>query len=231
VNRLLATVAACLAAAIFLPWAQAEDLPQADPAAQQQPPDPSNSPQPAESVEPRPAAEAARELRAAVQDALAESAYLRKPNSRETRLRAQAELQSLAHRLLDLYGWLEQSAALAPSQRARLSIHVRNRLLALADVLARRAADQAAAPIVSSAYDDDETGQRTPPGAAGGAAQPGDLGLELVELIQRTVAPPTWDVNGGQGTIRYWAPLRVLVVRQTGEVHGQIGGVVRGLRR
>ncbi|MEX2559943.1 MAG: hypothetical protein WD403_08510 [Pirellulales bacterium] len=229
-NRLLATVAACLAMAIFVPWAQAEDLPQADPAAQQQPPDPSNSPQPAGSVEPRPAAEAARELRAAVQDALAESAYLRKPNSRETRLRAQAELESLAHRLLHLHGRLEQSAALASSQRARLSIHVRSRLLALADVLARRAADQAGAPVVSSAHDD-ETGQRTPPGAAGGAAQPGDLGLELVVLIQRTVAPQTWDVNGGQGTIRYWAPLHVLVVRQTGEVHGQIGGVVRGLRR
>ncbi|MEX0714917.1 MAG: hypothetical protein WD278_21510 [Pirellulales bacterium] len=230
-NRLLATVAACLAAAIFVPWAQAGDLPQADPPAQQQPPHPSSSPQPAESAEPRPAAEAARELRAAVQDALAQSAYLRKPNSRQTRLRGQAELESLAHRLLDLHGRLEQSETLASSQRARLSIHVRSRLLALADVLARRAADQAGAPVVPSARDDDETGQRTPPGAAGGAAQPGDLGLELVELIQRTVAPQTWDVNGGQGTIRYWAPLHVLVVRQTGEVHGQIGGVVRGLRR
>ena len=53
----------------------------------------------------------------------------------------------------------------------------------------------------------------------------------LIDLIQTTIAPETWEVNGGRGTIRYYSPLQVLVVRQTGEVHHQLGGVVGQLRR
>lgn len=68
-------------------------------------------------------------------------------------------------------------------------------------------------------------------GSFGGAAAPSDLGPALVELIQRTIAPEFWDVNGGPGTIVYFAPLRVLVVRATSEIHHRIGGAVGGLRR
>ena len=53
----------------------------------------------------------------------------------------------------------------------------------------------------------------------------------LIDLIQTTIAPETWDVNGGKGSIRYHSPLQVLVVRQTGEVHHQLGGVLGQLRR
>lgn len=59
--------------------------------------------------------------------------------------------------------------------------------------------------------------------ARGGAAQ--DDGQALVELIEATIAPQSWDVNGGQGTIRYWPNWHVLVVRQSDDVHEQIGGV------
>ena len=65
----------------------------------------------------------------------------------------------------------------------------------------------------------------------GGAMGPPDYGPALVELIQRTIAPGFWDVNGGPGTIVYYAPLRALVVRATGEIHGNVGGVLGGLRR
>ncbi len=30
----------------------------------------------------------------------------------------------------------------------------------------------------------------------------------LVDLIQRTISPSSWDVNGGNGSVRYFAPSR-----------------------
>ena len=52
-----------------------------------------------------------------------------------------------------------------------------------------------------------------------------------MELIQRTIAPASWDVNGGPGTIQYWRPGRALVVRQTDEMHERIGDVLKQLDR
>ncbi|MEO8498210.1 MAG: hypothetical protein ABI614_24355 [Planctomycetota bacterium] len=66
-------------------------------------------------------------------------------------------------------------------------------------------------------------------GSGGGGAIP-DYGPDLVALIERTIAPEFWDVAGGPGTIFYYAPLRVLVVRATSEVHQDVGGVLGGLR-
>ena len=67
-------------------------------------------------------------------------------------------------------------------------------------------------------------------GSFGGGAIP-DYGPELVSLIQRTIVPEFWDVHGGPGTIVYYRPLMVLVVRATDDVHHRLGGVVRGVRR
>ncbi|MHC4181294.1 MAG: hypothetical protein ACYSWU_27675, partial [Planctomycetota bacterium] len=58
-----------------------------------------------------------------------------------------------------------------------------------------------------------------------------DHGQELVDLIQQTIAPQTWDVNGGLGSIYYWRPGRALVIRQTGEVHDQVGGLLEQFGR
>lgn len=66
-------------------------------------------------------------------------------------------------------------------------------------------------------------------GAPGGRAVR-DNGQELVELIQATIAPQHWDVVGGPGSIFYYAPLRVLVVRASGATQEAVGGVVGGLR-
>ncbi len=62
-----------------------------------------------------------------------------------------------------------------------------------------------------------------------GSQQPTDLGQDLVDLIQATIAPTSWDVNGGLGTIVYFGSLRVLVVSQTGEVHGNVAGLLQQL--
>ncbi len=70
------------------------------------------------------------------------------------------------------------------------------------------------------------------PGGNQGAGRggPPDNGQALVDLIKRTIAPTTWDDVGGPGSIYYYRPLRVLVIRQTGEVHEKIGGAMGNLR-
>ena len=68
-------------------------------------------------------------------------------------------------------------------------------------------------------------------GAFGGAERAPDYGLALVELIQTTIEPDSWDVHGGPGTIVYYAPLHALVVRATSEVHHKIGGAVKVIRQ
>jgi hypothetical protein len=71
---------------------------------------------------------------------------------------------------------------------------------------------------------------RIPSRNAPQAAAPTDYGQDLVELIEATIAPGSWDSQGGPGTIRYFSPLRVIVVRQTGEVHEQLGDLLPQLR-
>ena len=65
--------------------------------------------------------------------------------------------------------------------------------------------------------------------APGGAN--GDYGDDLVQLIQRTVKPDFWDVNGGPGSIYFYRPLNALVIRATSEVHRDLGGALDGLRK
>lgn len=64
----------------------------------------------------------------------------------------------------------------------------------------------------------------------GGRAGTPDFGQDLVDLIEQTINPAFWDTNGGPGTIVYYAPLRCIVVRATSEMHGNVSGLVGGLR-
>lgn len=68
-------------------------------------------------------------------------------------------------------------------------------------------------------------------GAAGTLqAQTANNARQLIELIETTIAPASWQTNGGLGTIHYFAPAQVLVIRQTDGVHGRVGQAIRGLR-
>ncbi|NOX53798.1 MAG: hypothetical protein GXP27_05055 [Planctomycetes bacterium] len=53
---------------------------------------------------------------------------------------------------------------------------------------------------------------------------------QLIELIESTIAPESWQSSGGPGSIRYFSLLQALVVRQTGPVHRQIGDLLELLR-
>ena len=81
-------------------------------------------------------------------------------------------------------------------------------------------------------------GQTKGPGSEPGQPQQGaqaaggipDTGWELVELIQRIVAPDFWDSRGGPGSIRYFAMRKVLVIRATTDVHEQVRDLLTALR-
>jgi hypothetical protein len=67
-------------------------------------------------------------------------------------------------------------------------------------------------------------------GVAGGGVGPPDFGPDLVDLIQRTIQPEFWNVNGGPGSIVYFRPLHCLVIRATSDIHHQIGGTLGAVR-
>lgn len=58
-----------------------------------------------------------------------------------------------------------------------------------------------------------------------------DFGTQLIDLIQRTISPSSWDVNGGASTIRYWRPGMALVIRAPESIHQEMNPLLRQLRR
>jgi len=65
----------------------------------------------------------------------------------------------------------------------------------------------------------------------GNAAGTVDNSQQLIDVIQRCLSPNTWDVNGGQGVVRYYSPAQALVVRQTSEMHEQLQRIMPLLRK
>lgn len=144
------------------------------------------------------------------------------------------EANIAAREFLALYGQLQQDTQLARSQRERLRLKIRGRLLVLARQISRRADDwqrpESVGPIDGVLAQAGGFGGPARGNAARGG-QADDYGQELVELIQETVVPGSWDVNGGAGTIYYWRPGRAIVVRQRGDVHEGIADVLRQMQR
>jgi general secretion pathway protein D len=46
---------------------------------------------------------------------------------------------------------------------------------------------------------------------------------QLIELVQTSVDPQSWQANGGTGTISFHAPSMSLIIKQTAEVHAMLG--------
>jgi len=145
------------------------------------------------------------------------------------------ERRRQARELLPLYTQVAGAKAISASERGRLQARLKGRLSRLAelirrDVTAQREVDRLQAEVGSQAETAGEVRLSTKSAQSRGGA-PQDDGQALVELIQATIAPQSWDVNGGQGTVKYWPAWHVLVVRQTDDVHEQIGGAIHGLRK
>lgn len=64
-------------------------------------------------------------------------------------------------------------------------------------------------------------------GGAGELAQ----AQQLIDLIHAVVAPETWDVNGGNGSVRYLPGFYTLIIRAPQDIHRQIGGTLTTLQQ
>lgn len=169
---------------------------------------------------------ASRDLRRAVKAALSQ------PLAKDA-----AEQEVQARELLALHAEVVDRESLTTSERERLLTRLRGRLGRLAKLLARGLAEERVnqskasdglPSLASMSASTSDLAQAPPAGGAGGASQ--SDAQSLIDLIQATIAPSSWDVNGGQGSIVYWPLGQALVVRQTSEVHEQLGGVVGQLR-
>ena len=173
----------------------------------------------------------------------------------------QPSREELVPELVSLYSDLTNDTQLKPRRRNRLVRLVRRRLRETEGALVRRLQHDGNADPSGhteahslrsrsvktrshtavdsrsklSAVLAQRAGGAQPGGAArggGGVGQPvNSQGWALVDLIRTTIAPKTWDVNGGKGSIYYYRPVHALVVRQTSEVHPQVGRLLGQLRR
>ncbi|MEM7314146.1 MAG: hypothetical protein AAF497_13445 [Planctomycetota bacterium] len=64
----------------------------------------------------------------------------------------------------------------------------------------------------------------------GGATTLPDYGEELADLIRQVINPEFWNEVGGPGSVVYFAPRQVLVVRATGQVHERVAQLLLDLR-
>lgn len=67
-------------------------------------------------------------------------------------------------------------------------------------------------------------------GGAGGGSSFADFD-SLIDLIQTTVSPDTWDALGGPSTMREYSQNLSLVISTTSDVHDQIADLLESLRR
>jgi len=132
----------------------------------------------------------------------------------DQRRQAVAELLRL-HERLEADGRFQASPALQALQR-----RVSGRLTRVGRALAGEAARN------DSATANFGTARNAEPAVGGRQAE----AQKLIDLIQATVRPETWDVNGGRGSIVYFANGHALVVLASGDVHDELGGLIRQLR-
>jgi len=198
---------------------------------------------PAAAEQPAAAPRTGTVLRDAVREALRRWA---KPSDQQA--------EQAAREFLGLFGELQRDSSLSKAQRDELRGKLRSRLSNLAPQINKHAATEmrlAKRDLPRALAGGNGAGVLAQWGGMGpagfGGMMPGnmagmgaggafgpvvtDYGQDLVDVIQATIAPHTWDVNGGPGSIYYWRPGRAIVVRATDEVHNDIGGLVEQLQR
>ena len=130
--------------------------------------------------------------------------------------------------LIELYAALHAPNDLPGSELVAMRRRIENRLELVRDRLrreqyqARRSSQQAEQRVRTRSGASAETAA----GSAGGPAEERRNAQALIDLITETIEPESWQVNGGRGRIIYFSPLRVLVVRSSQDMHGQIGGAL-----
>jgi hypothetical protein len=152
--------------------------------------------------------------------------------TRESAAKTPDERAAAVRDLSTLYLALARDTEMAREPKLKLKAKLYSRLFAVKqelerDVERRKEAGDYPRALESPGEAADQSGEIAKP-RGGGAVR--DYGETLVELIQATISPAHWDVNGGPGSIVYWPNLQVLVVRASGDAHGRVGGLFDGLR-
>lgn len=163
------------------------------------------------------------------------------------------QAEKAARELLGLYREVEADETLSDSTRKILLRNLRVKL----DVLSIQIAEAELAQKKEAQKQDEEAKEKKPatvkrpekaqqaemaqmgvPGVGAGAgvgAGRGQIseeaGEQLVEVIQNTIHPESWEQNGGNGTIQFWSPNGHLIIRQTDENHQKIQNLLEQLRR
>ena len=141
--------------------------------------------------------------------------------------------QNTASRALcALYGEVQSNDLMSHRSRVQWADKIRSRFLGIKKKLEAAIAHKKDLRQTTPASTANPTISSTPSTgpAMGGQAQADDNGIALVELIQQTIRPDIWDVNGGQASIVYFAPLRALVVRAPGDAHRRADHLLNRLR-
>lgn len=125
--------------------------------------------------------------------------------------------------LTQLYSELDSTTKLSHHESSKMSGTLKTRLEETRDKLKRQTL-KLRAEIKKTAYRESLRTTKSP--ELSGPAQELARANELIELIQTTIEPDHWDVNGGKGSMRYFPNLKVLVVRASGEVHQQLGAAL-----
>jgi hypothetical protein len=123
--------------------------------------------------------------------------------------------------------WILMAALLAAEPADRSSPRVADQPAARVAQAPRARNAQRGAPAAPRA----RRGQNVARPAAANRNTTDQAAQDLIDLIQETVAPSSWEPRGGPGRIRYFAPRQVLVIRQSSEAHEQLDGLLRQLRR
>ena len=135
---------------------------------------------------------------------------------RQTGRGQNSDPQLVVPRLVSLYNAAAHVEGLSHATRKRLRNGLTNRMRRMRTRLAQRV-------------------RATPRGRRastfGGPAEQRSA-RQLIELIQETISPSSWDVNGGSSSvIRFYSPLNVLVIRASTRNHHEIGNVLGQVRR
>lgn len=143
----------------------------------------------------------------AIADVVAEVEAATRPGKLPQGVAARGEV---VRRLVDLHDRLVADPRFTTSREVR---GLRGRVAARLTHLRRRLEQDLAA---------------TPRAAPAGGGQAD--ARQLIDLIEATVRPESWDVAGGAGSIRYFDNGHGLVVSASEEVHQELGDLLQKLR-
>lgn len=141
---------------------------------------------------------------------------------------AKSDPFEIVPRLVAFYTTLETVEGLPRSEQLRMQETLRARLRQIGESVARDRATEKQ-PTARRRSQSADVSDESDGDSLGGSEQQNVA--ELISLIESTIAPDSWASRGGNGSISYFSKLKVLVVRQTAEVHRQVGGILDGVRR